>query len=226
MLASWHAAFGPTLDGQVLLRSPLAALEAGQRAEVPLAIGSNADEFALFLPGEMMPSCGEYAPYLGQVFGPLAPQVEERYPCDQTRGAAQAAVAAVTDALYTCPARRAARAASAGSNSPVYRYLYAHARASGPLATLGAFHSAELPYLFETLGAEGYAPTANEARLTRAMQGYWTSLARGEEPVSRFGPRWQRYAPSLDDALMLQENLRQDSVAGAAACDFWDAVSP
>lgn len=226
LLATWHAAFGPTLDGAVLPEAPLAALEAGRGAGVPLAIGSNADEFALFLPDEAMPSCSEYAPYLAQVFGPLAPQVEQRYPCDEARGAAAAAVAATTDALYTCPARRAARAASAGQGGPVYRYLYAHARAYGPLATLRAYHSAELPYLFDTLAVEGYAPTPSEVQLSKAMQGYWASLARGEEPQARVGPRWQRYSPSLDDALVLQEDLRTEGLGAGAACDFWDSVSP
>jgi para-nitrobenzyl esterase len=226
LLASWHAAFGPTVDGLVLPEAPLSALEGGRAAQVPLAVGSNADEFALFLPDEVMPTCGEYAPYLASVFGPLAAQVEARYPCDAQRGAAVTAVAAVTDALYTCPARRAARAASAGQTQPVYRYLYAHSRAYGPLATLRAFHSAELPYLFDTLGLEGYQPTQSEVQLSRAMQGYWTSFARGEEPRARFGPQWQRYSPSMDDALVLQESVRQDSVAARAACDFWDSVSP
>jgi para-nitrobenzyl esterase len=226
LLATWQAAFGPTLDGTVLPEAPLAALQAGHAQGVPLAIGSNKDEFALFLPDDAMPSCSEYSPYLAQVFGPLAPQVEQHYLCDEMKGAAQSAVAAVTDALYTCPARRAARAAAAGQSQPVYRYLYAHSRAYGPLAPLRAFHSAELPYLFDTLAVEGYAPTQSEEQLVKSMQSYWASLAREGTPSSRNGPAWPRFSPSFDNALVLDEHASMGSQIDASACDFWDSVSP
>lgn len=226
LLASWQTGFGPMVDGLLLEEAPLAALAAGRAAPVPLAVGSNADEFALFLQGDAMAACSEYAPYLEQVFGPLAPQVEQRYPCDEVQGPVQAAVAAVTDALYACPARRAARAASFGRALPVYRYLYAHARAYGPLSKLRAYHSAELPFLFSTLDAEGYQPTPQDERLTRAMQGYWASLARGELPSAHGELAWSRYQPSFDNALVLDDGVREGPGAQGSACDFWDAVSP
>jgi para-nitrobenzyl esterase len=219
LLGSWQAAFGPTVDGLVLPQAPLAALESGHAHDVPLAIGSNTDEFALFLADDAMPSCTEYAPYLSQVFGALAPQVEQRYFCDEQKGAAASAIAAVTDALYTCPARRAARAASAVRTAAVYRYLYAHARAYGPLAALRAYHSAELPYLFDTLGVEGYAPTEGEAQLVRTMQNDWSALARGEAP-------WERFAPARDNVWVIDEAARSENSTQSGECDFWDAVSP
>ena len=224
LVRAWDLPWGPVVDGDWLPRAPREALATGQVAAPGVAVGHNAQEFELFLPPDAADGCDAARALYGQAFGALAPLVEQRYPCGDDALARATAVRALTDAVYACPARRAAREATRGG-ATAYRYLFAQGRAHGPLAPLGAYHSAELPVLFGTLRAEGYAPTPADERLGRQMQDYWTSLPRGA-PASPSGPAWTRYLPSEDNALVLAQDLRLEPAAGASACDFWDAVAP
>ena len=57
------------------------------------------------------------------------------------------------------------------------------------------------------------------------MQSYWGSLARGEAPRAAGAPAWRAYVPTLDNALVLDSEVHEQSSAAAFRCDFWDAIS-
>ncbi|WP_242120109.1 carboxylesterase family protein [Sphingomonas lacusdianchii] len=67
--------------------------------------------------------------------------------------------------------------------SPVYAYLFSHVPQGPDAQRWGAFHSAELPYVFSTLGAPSSRPyTATDMRLSLRMIEAWTRFVKGRAP--------------------------------------------
>lgn len=108
-------------------------------------------------------------------------------------------LAAARDATYGWTAERLVRSQTrAGWRA--FLYFFDHGYPSADQAGLHAFHGAEIPYMFGLLDRTPprwpKAPdTPDEARLSAAMVGYWTSFARGGRPEAAGSPAWPAYGP-------------------------------
>jgi para-nitrobenzyl esterase len=219
--------FAPTVDNYVLEDVPSEVIKAGKHNHVPLVIGTNAEEMSLLLPSFVISNCLEYEAIVNHMLPDVGSSLLAAYPCDkndETKSAERQFVSAVTDAFFTCPSRRALRAAAASQSEPVYRYLFSHAYSSGPKAGDGAYHTAEIPYVFGTFGSIPYTPTTGEAALSQQMQRFWTSFAASGNPNGTAGSSWSRYDPIADSAIQLDVPLGTTSRIDASGCDFWDTV--
>jgi para-nitrobenzyl esterase len=233
---------GPTVDHFVLDDVPLATIEAGKHNHVPLVIGTNAQEATDELPKSLFPSllgrsvisCAEFVTLVNTMFpGVTQPGVArkllETYPCNSLAGnnaGYAATIALATDSFFACPSRRVLRAAASTQTEPVYRYFYTHTDSSGPIAPLGATHSAEIPFVFGTFSwypSATFVPTPTEITLSQQMQGYWANLASGN-PNGGNLPTWKAYDPTVDNALQLDTPIKDTSGIVSGACDLWDTL--
>jgi para-nitrobenzyl esterase len=151
--------------------------------------------------------------------------VYAQYPPSAFESPRDALVAATTDAAYVCPARRLARAATAGGQAAVFRYFFTRAlRGAG---ALGAFHGEELGFLFGNLASfSGYRPSDSEQSLSRAMQRYWINMAASGDPNDELLPEWTVYDPVSDSYLQLDIPIEETGMGvHTANCDFWDSPS-
>jgi para-nitrobenzyl esterase len=213
----WEMMHGPNIDGHVFIEDPLVTLREGRHAKVPLVVGSNADEFELFTPA--FATCAGYYGYLAAIFGDRTDEVTAQYPCLGFGTPRDAAVAAMTDHMFTCEARRIARAAVAGGSPAVWRYWFTRTFTGGhPLGALDAFHTAELPFVFQTFDVVDYTPNTDDRALADAIGAAWARLATSGEP----GAPWPAYDPARDTALVLDMPLAPTEQVRAARCDFWD----
>ena len=149
-------------------------------------------------------------------------EIVAHYPLADYGTAQAAAVAAFTDAGFVCPARRAARAISA-AGAPTYLYHFTY----GPpslFGDLGAFHSAEVKFVFGTPGQVlPYPLTVEETVLSRAMMGYWSRLIGGD-PNGDGATAWPAYAKASDQTIVLDLELSTKSGLRSEHCDFWDGL--
>ncbi len=81
-------------------------------------------------------------------------------------------------------------------------YLYSFTR-SLPGDDAGAFHSAELWYLFGTLGRSWRPFTEADRELSGRMTGYWTNFVRTGDPNADGLPLWKPYTASEPEVLTL-----------------------
>jgi len=214
--------YTPIVDGHLLSASPIDAIAAGDHAHVPVLLGSNADETA-----QQAGSAGDlsdeaaYRAAIARVVGAArADAVAARYPAGASPRAAF--IAATTDGLHLCPARRLVRALAGAQAEPVYRYLYTHAFESDPaLKAAGASHIFELPYLFAFRGAR-YQPTPDERALSDEMLGYWTRFAATGDPGGAVA--WPELSGAADRYLRLDTTIAAGAGVRTEACDFWDAL--
>ena len=73
-------------------------------------------------------------------------------------------------------------------------YLYYFTRSPpSPRPGLGAYHGAEVPYVFETLDAYPWRWTAEDRKLADIVSSYWTNFARTGDPNGMGLPYWPAY---------------------------------
>jgi len=191
--------FGPVVDGVVLTGQPLDAVRDGAAAGIPLIVGTNLEEGRMFT--ELVPDAPPVGPeVLSAVAGTFFPdgaEALEAFRClerDVTPSGLFAAV--LGEHMFRAPGIRLARAQEqaqmrAGLAPAVWSYLFSWpSTAMG--GRLGACHSLELPFVFDTLGAPGTdrftGPDAPQV-LADEISGAWAQFARHGTP----GDDWPAY---------------------------------
>lgn len=159
---------------------------------VPLLIGTNADEFRMFLPIDPATRLeAEAAMVGGMKRGDDAAHLLQHLSND---GATRADLLASAP-VFHCPA-----AALAGDNSAVElpAYVYRFDRVRPGNHGFGAYHGAEIPYVFGTGAAWLPADPADHA-LSDTMMRYWVNFARTGNPNGAGLPNWPRWPAGADD---------------------------
>jgi para-nitrobenzyl esterase len=221
----------PVVDGKVLRRTMTSAFTSGRFNRVPVIEGSNHDEDRFFLATDR---AGGWPPlsaagYEAAIRATLelapatAATVAARYPLRRYPAPDLALAAAVTDAAYACRAHAAAQALS--RYVPTYQYefdddapqFFPGAPSRLPL---GAYHGAELQYLFTLRGFPSLLAGAHE-QLAQAMLDLWTTFARTGDPG------WPRYtATTAATESLVPSPLRiETGFAADHECAFWSRLS-
>ena len=187
----------PVVDGHVLPASPWQVFAAHRQNDVPLLVGWNADEGSL----ERMADHGTLASLLKRFYGPSAPEVAALYP-EATSGDIDAATKAVGDNAIAYSTWKWAIAQERFGKHPVYLYSFDRAPpvpegafgAGIDARRAGAFHGAEIVYVFDTLAAQPrWAITADDRRIAAQMSGYWANFITTGSPDGPGLPAWPPY---------------------------------
>ena len=180
--------FAPYVDDKTNSRSIDSLLRSGKGAQVPILIGSNAND-------------GSYP--VGEVNETIFDVLEGWFPGNDT---AQNAILSafssialpveeliayvVNQVVFACPASSLAQSATDGGHS-VWRYEFAGVfpnTQSFPYA--GAYHTSEIPEIFGLYPRAG--ATQQQIELSQFMQKAWTDFCK--DPTA--GPGWSQYGTS------------------------------
>lgn len=193
--AAGYAPWG-TVDGQILPRQLVDVFDRGEQAPVPLLAGFNSGEIRSLraLAPRPVANAVEYDRIIRERYLDLADEFLKLYPGTNME---ESILAATRDALYGWTAERLVRK-QAGRHVPSFLYYFDHGYPAADSAGLHAFHASELPFVFGT--TEATTPnwpkipaTPQEAGLSEAMIGYWTSFARTGKPRAANQPNWPEY---------------------------------
>jgi len=187
---------GPNVDGVVLTDDPWALFDDGTATDVPVVIGSNADEATLFTTTVSVPDEAAYEALVTSTAGDLADELLALYPASDYATPKDAYDALFSDVAFICPAMSFA-AVSAGGDEPTYAYHFTKTL-EGPGAAFGSFHALELFYVFgnfEPLAR--YTPVAVDFEVSDVMQAAWTGF--GREGVPATDPAWPAYDPAAPE---------------------------
>jgi para-nitrobenzyl esterase len=223
----------PVADGVDLPRDGVAAIAAGRFNRVPVIAGVNRDEGRLFIGmaaytlGSIVPrvTAAEYARRLADYFGPdVGRQVLREYPLAAYPDAGAAFGQAVGDAILACPALAGPEAMI--PFTPVHLYEYTHTPNPFVLPMngldLGAFHAAELPYVFgkPTASSGPLHFTSAEQELSDQVLGAWSRFARTGDP-SGDGLSWPAANDALRSYLVLDTPTSVGRDVKHGECAFW-----
>lgn len=219
----------PSVDGALLSESPFDAIAAGRVKPVPSIIGTNKDEWRLFLMGDTKIRKLDEGGFERRVrrtlravlgsddeeliasavarYGPALGTTIQRWSTFQS------------DRVFHAPAAMlSSECARAGSRVYNYRFDWEPLMVGG---LTGSFHALEIPFVFGTLRS-GFlrallGTTTDARRLSNRMQQAWLAFARTGVPASENLPEWLPYTDSQPRTMILgpRSGMHEDVHAGA-----------
>lgn len=218
----------PSVDGHYLPVHPFDPVAAPTAAEVPLMIGTNRDEQALFLARDprrrrlteeelrqrLAPTLGDG---LDRILGTYQRTRPEATPWDLLIG------------ILSEGARRRsillAERKAAGGTAPVYMYLFTYE--SDFLGGLfKASHAMEIPFLFDNtddVPMTGERPDKHE--LAVAMSEVWAAFARSGNPNHPGVPEWQPYTVDNRATMLFDVPCRAEVDPFREELDAWEGIA-
>ncbi len=209
----------PNVDGWVLPDQVMAIFAAGRQNDVPILIGSNADEGTAFTPPSMKAEGFRTMAMLR--YGDRAAEVLKIYPAGSDAEAHASAAAAIRDQTFGWEMRTWARMQTKTGKSKAFLYYFSRVP-PGPVGTaLGAYHASEIRYVFHNL------QTTQEVdrKLADTMSAYWVNFATKGDPNGKGLPAWPEYSVKTDLALGFGDRIAPVEVPHKVALDFLDAAS-
>ena len=214
---------GPAIDGYAIPRDPLALYASGEASNVPVIIGSNADEGTLFLQQIPIRRPVGYLLAARRLFGQYADRVLDLFPVRTAEDVRPAIARLVTVSAFIAPARRAARALSA-HNPNVRMYHFTRVTPLLKERGIGATHGVEIFYVFRTF-PPAVNPDGEDSAVASAMHGAWLRFATSGDPNLQGAPQWPAFTPANDAYMEFGDRLGAASGLFTRECDLFDEIS-
>ena len=188
--------FAPDIDGYFLPEPVPEIFSQGKQTDVPLLAGWNHDEGS-FEAVQGQPPVDTLKSTATKEFGEKTEDFLRLYPGSNDAQARRSLQDFAGDRFIAWSTWRWLEAQTATGKQPAYRYRFdlgfPHA-AEEP--DRGAYHSAEIEYVFGMLDSKTGVPWRAEDRaLSDQMQKYWANFARSGNPNGPGLPQWPTYRP-------------------------------
>ena len=215
--------YEPCVDGWVAPDLPLNVFEAGKQNDVPLIIGSTADDWSLLQMVGGPVTADSYKASVEDIFGNNAQQILTVFPAGDDKEAKASDEQVWTLFTFTCPVK-----AYAGdmSNVKSKAYLYQFTRVPPGSTMLGAYHLLDIDYVFGNfipflsgLKPEAYFDDTDKA-LSEAMMSYWTNFAAAGDPNGEGLTEWPAYDAETGQYLDLGDKIEVKSGLYNEVCDL------
>ncbi|MFC9691324.1 carboxylesterase/lipase family protein [Kribbella sp. NPDC056951] len=224
---------GPTFGGGLLPLSPERAFATGRFHHVPIVQGTTRDEHNLFTAAietatGQQTTPASYREQLAALFS--AADVERilaRYPVSRFHSAGEALSTVVTDWAWGCPVLDQNRAVA--EHTSLYAYEFADENAPWfsvlpkPNFPTGAFHGAELQYLFADEQLPGPL-TPGQQQLSATMIRYWAQFASTGNPNGDGQPGWLPFQSRDHVQALAPAKIGSADLAQEHQCSFWNSV--
>ena len=206
--------FNYVYDGQSLEKTLSEAYKDESIQDVDLLVGSNHDEWSLYFDGN-----ADIDSWLNTETTPKK-KLRLLDLLDGVENPVRKMDLLITAKNFVCPSLyMAERLKERGNKTWVYQFNRVR---DGDLAKkYGAFHGAELPYVFDT--HDEWLPTNKiDKDLTIAIQSYWLSFARTGNPNNADTIIWPEYESVNDSTLILDSEIYPRSHESSEICKIME----
>jgi para-nitrobenzyl esterase len=214
------------IEPYVLPLSPYEAFALGQQNDVPLLIGSNADE-ARSLVDVTQDTAASFDRDLERSVGQLPPALLAAYPHATDAEARQAQLSLERDLRFGWDMWAWARLQAGTGKSPVFYYSFRQQPpfpAGSVYAGWGASHFAELWYVFDHLDQSPWNWTAADRKLAEEMSSYWVNFARSGDPNGPGLSPWPGFTNGESKVQYLGDPIIVGGVANIQGLSIFDSV--
>jgi para-nitrobenzyl esterase len=224
--------FWPNVDGYVLPQPVDTIFAEGRQSHVPLLAGWNKDESQGPLFNGSGPTAASLEEAITRRFGSEASEAITFYPHATEAEVRQSTEDLASEFFTVYVTWKWLEMQNKTGDAPVYRYLFTRTppeppgAMSGkvPLIALGAFHSAEIPYVFTVPKSENAPWTPVDIKLAGAISTYWTNFAKTGDPNGSGLRNWPRY-DSADNypVMILGPEIRARAAQHQKRFEFFDS---
>jgi para-nitrobenzyl esterase len=224
--------FWPIVDGSFLSRSPAAIFADGAQNDVALLAGWNKDEGFNFTLLSGADGQSPYADRVRAIFGARADEALALYPAGAPSLDKKSARQLGGDLTIIHATWAWLEMQRKTGVSEIYRFRFDHAPRlpddwfqHAPTAEAGAFHAAEILYVFNNLHAFPWLISEEDRRVADLISNYWLNFIKTGDPNGAGLPPWPSYRRS-DNAFMVidvaaevrpdEDRVRQAFLARAA----------
>ncbi|WP_046726903.1 carboxylesterase family protein [Streptomyces humi] len=180
---------GPVVDGRVLTEPSDDVFGAGRQHAVPLLVGTNDDEGSVYATLDVLRRL------------PVAPGADDVYPLRDAGEARLTARRFTGDSRFGYPVWHWARTHAPAAPTWMYRFTrtpplppgLAVAPPRDGLPGYGVHHTAELPYVLDTLTARAWPWTEADRELARTMADTWARFVTDHDPGGGALPPWPEF---------------------------------
>ncbi len=216
----------PVIEPYILPVSPYEAFTSGQQNDVPLLLGSNAEE-ARALTDVTQVKAATFASDLEHSFGALPPPLVSAYPHATDQEARQARLDLERDLRFAWDMWAWARLQAGTGHSSVYTYSFTQ-RPPFPARSVyegwGASHFAELWYVFDHPDQAPWHWSVADRKVADEMSSYWVNFARSGNPNGEGLPLWPEFTNTDSKVIYLGDPISIGGVANINRLRVFDAV--
>jgi para-nitrobenzyl esterase len=216
----------PVIEPYLLPRSPYEVFVAGRQNDVPLLLGSNAEEARAMIDVSSV-TAAKFESGITQSIGPLPPALMAAYSHTNDEQARTGRLDFERDLRFGWDMWAWARLQATSGHNPVYYYSFQH----GPpfpkdsvYAGWGASHFAELWYVFDHLDQYSWQWTSADRKMAAAISAYWVNFARSGDPNGAGVPQWPAFEKTQSKVQILSDPITTDGVLGIERLKAFDSV--
>ena len=217
----------PVIDGYFLTDRVMDVFSRGEQSDVPLLTGSTGDEGST---QPAIPSREEFARRARADYGDMADAFLRLFPAGSDAQAEVSSRRVVGTRIFNWENWVWANLHAETGRASTYHYHFNRVPPKPLMAGggdrsrhIGAFHTAEIPYVFQTLQARAWPWQDVDRELSDVMARYWVSFAASGNPNGPGLPQWPRYDPRQSTTLFLGDDIRVGAVPDLATLAFWQA---
>jgi para-nitrobenzyl esterase len=216
----------PVIEPYVLPLSPYDAFNSGKQNDVPLLLGSNAEE-ARSLVDVSHVTMSNFSSGIEQSYGALPPPLLAAYPHITDEEAREARLGFERDLRFGWDMWAWARLQAGSGHNDVYYYSFRRHPPFLPgsvYAGWGASHFAELWYVFDHPDQDPWKLTEADGKLAEVISSYWVNFAKSGDPNASGLPTWPSFTNTNDKVLYLDDPIATGGVASMNSLKVFDAV--
>ena len=198
--------FLPVRDGYIWPHRPDEVFRSGQHNDVPLLLGSNADEGSAWQYYFSQEGVKEkFAALVAERYGGEAETFLRQYPVEGSAEAVKTMCDAYGEKVFGYSVHLLAQLQSAYGKARVYRYYYDRAV---PGKSYGAYHSSELPYCYATQAYMDVAWEKLDEEIMYVFSSYFVNFATCGNPNGKGLPMWDDFKSCKSKVLNIGNHIK------------------
>jgi carboxylesterase type B len=214
------SAFRPVIDGYFLPADPIEIYAQARQNDVPELTGMNLDERSSTSDYGMIP-VANYRKTMQERYGDLAATFFKLYPNATQEQSGNAQKAAYRDAGLVGMFMWAEQRGKTAKNK-AFTYYWTHPEPGPDTARYGAFHTSEVPYVFNTLNQSKRPWTGEDRKFADLMGSYWVNFTKTGDPNGKGLPQWPAFNRSSKTTMEIGVKTGPRPVAEQAKLEFWE----